>query len=658
MTAPVTTSNLPQRPYERFVGRAAELASLLARMSPDDRTWVVVVDGIGGVGKTSLALEAAYRLSEGPGRFDFVVWVSAKRDTLTAHGILPRRADFVNLRDVFEAIGSVCGRPDLPQLPEGQQRTLIRTLLGGPRRVLLVLDNLETVDDESVTAFLRDLPTPAKAIVTSRHRIDVALSIRLEGLGPAESEELIRSEAGLRGLTLTDAEVAGLARRSGGVPVAVLWSLGLMSLGHGTASVLRRLGSGTGDIAEFCFDRSVEALGDGDALKMLVTAALFEAPVGRDLLGQAAGLGSDVIGRDDALQRLIQLSLINSGPGGFSLLPLTRTYTLRLLGERPGLWREAEDDWFRAMLAVAADYRGSNVLWRDRARLRTVGPHFETAYAMTQNPRRAYALAAFAAALIGYYDVVGRWDDLVDVAGDLESYGRTAGDDDAVSDAVWALNWVYGQRGEFEAARASLERAAGSITTPVHRIQYLLGCAQTSRRAGQRDDALAFVKLADLVLPQLDPVVVAAHRANVAFERGKIARDDGDWEEADLWFGAASLVFDFDEAQGAIAGGHQPASELERSLGLIGNRAVVEHRRGNLAAATDMLRRALLFTREHGSVSNVATLLVRLAVVLIDQGEYEEARGAVTEARELASATGMQDELNESARLLALLSDR
>ncbi len=44
------------------------------------------------------------------------------------------------------------------------------------QRTLLIVDNLETVDDERVLTFIREVPEPTKVIVTTRHRLDVAYS--------------------------------------------------------------------------------------------------------------------------------------------------------------------------------------------------------------------------------------------------------------------------------------------------------------------------------------------------------------------------------------------------------------------------------------------------------------------------------------------------
>src|SRR5437870_5000558 len=105
--------NLPPRHYERFVGRQKELVEVRRLLGPKSRSFIVTIDGIGGVGKSALALESAYsfvdqydELLEAE-RFKAIVWVSAKRTYLTASGIRERRQVFRMLEDVFATIARV-----------------------------------------------------------------------------------------------------------------------------------------------------------------------------------------------------------------------------------------------------------------------------------------------------------------------------------------------------------------------------------------------------------------------------------------------------------------------------------------------------------------------------------------------------------------------
>ncbi len=88
--------NLPQPDYARFVGRKAELKQIGQLLLPKTRHFVVTIDGIGGIGKSALALEVAHtyrrhadNLPEAE-RFAALIWTSAKQTVLTGEGIALR----------------------------------------------------------------------------------------------------------------------------------------------------------------------------------------------------------------------------------------------------------------------------------------------------------------------------------------------------------------------------------------------------------------------------------------------------------------------------------------------------------------------------------------------------------------------------------------
>ncbi len=58
-----------------------------------------------------------------------------------------------------------------------EQANLVRQALT-QQRTLLIIDNLETVDDEQTLAFIREVPAPTKVIVATR-RLDIAYPLRL-----------------------------------------------------------------------------------------------------------------------------------------------------------------------------------------------------------------------------------------------------------------------------------------------------------------------------------------------------------------------------------------------------------------------------------------------------------------------------------------------
>lgn len=90
--------NLPHRPYTRFIGRDKERQEVIQCLLPQSPHFLIALDGTGGVGKSSLALEVAYYYldeytSLSPQeRYEVIIWVSAKNAILDSDGIFPRES--------------------------------------------------------------------------------------------------------------------------------------------------------------------------------------------------------------------------------------------------------------------------------------------------------------------------------------------------------------------------------------------------------------------------------------------------------------------------------------------------------------------------------------------------------------------------------------
>jgi NB-ARC domain-containing protein len=114
----------PRNP--RFVGRDATLVHLRERLQSGRAAVAQALHGMGGVGKTQVAIEYAYRYA---GAYDVVWWVSAAKTGLIGEqytalavelGLIPPRADTAS------AIGA------------------LRAYLRGHSRWLLLLDSAES----------------------------------------------------------------------------------------------------------------------------------------------------------------------------------------------------------------------------------------------------------------------------------------------------------------------------------------------------------------------------------------------------------------------------------------------------------------------------------------------------------------------------------
>src|SRR5215210_6422983 len=179
--------NLPRRPY--FVGRQEEIKTILQSLQPNSRTFIVGIEGIGGVGKSTLATELSYLCVEND-LFESVIWISAKESILTLHGIEPVIPEAKTLSDILITIGTALGNPTIGNLSIQDQIKRAYNLLAR-QTTLLVLDNFESLsknEQHDILDFLRRSPITLKVVITSRERVSEGQIIRLQGLSIEESK--------------------------------------------------------------------------------------------------------------------------------------------------------------------------------------------------------------------------------------------------------------------------------------------------------------------------------------------------------------------------------------------------------------------------------------------------------------------------------------
>ena len=469
-TRPRPYHNLPQPDYVRFVGREKELAWLRQRLSPRDRAWVLVITGIGGVGKSALALAIGHeyrrRYEELPPeeRFEAIVWASAKERVLTLGGkkrAAPEVRIFRTLGDIYRAIAQTLDREDITRAPAEEQDGVVRNALTC-QRTLLILDNMEEVTDEEVRAFLRDLPPPTKAIVTSREWIEVADVLQLMGMEREDAEALMTAEAEARGVTLDEAQREALYRRTAGLPLSIRLSVARLASGETFEQVQRWLGNAAGDLPQYCVGGQVELARqkDPNAWTLLLACSLFDRQAGasREALGAVADLS--LADRDDGLTLLQRLNLLNrTAYDRFWMLPIVQEYARARLMEA-----DFADDltrrWLEWLLSFARTY-GVDLDHRTENApiVGTEYPNLREALRWCQQQERWETFLALAEGTWFYAYLAGLYEELEEILSQATEIARNVGDE--LREVRFERRWITlaWARGEYDKALLHVRRA-------------------------------------------------------------------------------------------------------------------------------------------------------------------------------------------------------
>ena len=459
-------ASLPRRPY--FVGREEEIRNILHSLQPNSRTFIIGIEGIGGVGKSTLATEVSYRCIEND-LFESVIWISAKETILTLHGIEPVIPEAKTLSDILITIGTALGNPTIGNLSIQDQIKRAYNLLAR-QTTLLVLDNFESLsknEQRDILDFLRRSPITLKVAITSRERVSEGQIIRLQGLSFEESNALLEWDAQQKNIHLTKDQNKYLVELTGGLPLALLWVQGQIAvLGYSVTQVLDKLSLDSDiPILQYCFNHSWNLLRHSNEKKILFILALQPEAVSRTALKEIAGI-DDADLFDNAISDLLQLSLIDheSERDYFSILPLTRRFIRTQFASDRKFIKQAElkiAQYYVKLLAQKSDFkewRGYEDLLLDRNNILSVAQWCYKSVQRKQNsaaslPKQTRNIAEILVQIgIQFGSVLWQrafWYDRMTLAHAALSAAKLLSDWKSVSTFARNISWIYFYQGDY-----------------------------------------------------------------------------------------------------------------------------------------------------------------------------------------------------------------
>jgi DNA-binding SARP family transcriptional activator/Tfp pilus assembly protein PilF len=660
LAPPAVPRQLPSA-ARQFVGRTAELARLSAFVDETQgaagAVAISAISGTAGVGKTALAVCWAHQVAD---RFpDGQLYVN-----LRGHDLGQPMLAADALAGFLRAL-AVAGR-EIP--PEADERAaLYRSLLTG-RRMLVVLDNAESV--EQVRPLLPGSPACA-VVVTSRDTLsglaarDGARRLDLDLLPLSDAVGLLRALIGQAVDADPDAAVA-LAARCCRLPLALRVAaelaadrpdVSLADLASDLTDQQRQLdlldaGGDPRTAVRAVFSWSYQHL-DAGAARAFRLAGLHPGP---DLDGYAAAAltASTVDQADHVLALLARAHLLQSaGPGRYNMHDLLRAYASELVTVQDGDEKQQAAltrlfDHYLHTAAVAMDTLFPGERHR-RPRISPpatpVPPVTDSAVALAWlDAERATLVAVavhaashgwpghatrLAATLFRYLDNGGHNPEAITIHSQARHAARHAGDPTAEAEALTSLAVLDLRQGRHLQAAAHLQqglalfRDAGDRSGEVRALGNLgilsLQLGHYGQATGHLQQALAlFREIGD----QAGEARALASLSMIDFQLGR-------YEQATGHIHRTLALF-------REAGDRTGEAHALSSLG------EVDLRQGNSRQATRHLQQALALFREIGSRSGEARALTGLGDAALREGRYEQAADYQRQSLAVCSEIGYQ----------------
>lgn len=611
-------NNLPR--LQPFFGRTEELRHIAEVLDPRSRTWGALIDGPGGIGKTSLAVRAAYECT--PGQFQRIVFLSVKDRELDDDGerqlgifILPGFLEMLN------ELSRELGQPDITKAPENERIRLILDALG-PTSALLILDNLESLtkgERDQLLTFVGRLPQRCKAILTSRRRIgSTAHVLILEKLTVEAALETLSDLARHNPLLASTnyLERRTLYEQTGGNPLLLRWAAG--QLGRGSCRTFTdalhflRSCPSDNDPLEFIFGDLANEF-TADETRVLMVLSYFTSPAKVEHIGEVVGLHNEPV--EIAMRALTNRSLVvpDQGETAFALVPMVADFLRR---KRPDIAVEIGDRLEERAYTLIAE-NGHKTF--DRF------PFLEAAW-----PTVAAALPLFVAgpnprlqtvceALQPFLNFTGHWDERLALNQLAENKAVEADDYVNAGRRACQSGYVHFSRGQAREVLAAAERGTSHWQIA---------------QAGARERSIV-IELRGLghKLERDYPSAIAAFLEDLQLRRSLCA-ESADVANALNWLATAELESgdligaesDFREAlRVASAVGY-----VEGVASFTGNLAELAGQREDWVASEALAREALPLSEKVGRQELIAHDCLCLGTALLRQGR---ATAALTYAR-------------------------
>ncbi len=413
--------NLPTPDHQAFTGRTTELTRLLQLLNWESKVNRITIHGMGGIGKTALALEVAFQCnyaSLNPSQFqtipqfEAIIFVSAKSQQFTDLGIFkcsqPRR----NLAAILRVIAQTLQCTDILKTDLEEQCERVQEYLKH-LRTLLILDNLETLEDPQDTLpFILNLPPTVKVVITTREQVGFT-PIHLDSLSELEGLNLIKHHCQHKQIAIADQEAQELYQKTAGIPLAIVYAVGQLnysSLSDATA----KLNCPKNEVIKYCLEGAITSLKGQLGYQILLVFGFFSQSVARETLAYIANSPDDLT-TGEAIATLCRLSLVIPQSQRYHVLSVTRNYIIAELQQVFWFEQAARERWVDWYQKFACEQGSSDWKeWNFNEQLEKEWDNLQEVIEWCIRQNRYHDFLQFWKYVKGYTHFAGYWSERLD----------------------------------------------------------------------------------------------------------------------------------------------------------------------------------------------------------------------------------------------------
>ena len=321
-------NRLDPLPDQTLFGVDKALVTVESAIDAPERSWLISIDGIGGLGKTTLANAAVKRMVEKfrtgaddePLHFLDIGWVSAKQEEyLPERGVQETGKPALDAEMLMDLLLAQLSDGPYPTGSSHEKRLALTQLLQ-EKPSLIVVDNLETaVDYQAILPLLRHLANPSKFLITSRMSLSAQGDVYCHSLSELDAVDalaFLRHEAESRGMAAlaaaSDDQLEAIYETVGGNPLAlklVLGQIQFLPLDQVLESLRSATTERTGQLYNYIYWQAWQMLDEESRHLLLSMPVAPNATFAQ--LGNASGLEASA--HQSALMQLRALSLVEVG---------------------------------------------------------------------------------------------------------------------------------------------------------------------------------------------------------------------------------------------------------------------------------------------------------------------------------------------------------